>query len=314
MSFPPKLRQLVPPPFRPAAKAVYYAVFRLYLRGRFWWSDRFGIPVAQVPVPPALLRYRVSELLSAKTFLRSGEGCAGLIERSANEIGVSFDASKRVLDFGCGCGRTIAWLLRDCEAEFHGVDVDADAVEWCRKHLPRGHFISCTQMPPLPYPDEYFDIVYCLSVFTHLDEPMQDLWLSELSRILKPSGVLLFTVFGAATWGLMDGEEQSRLEREGLVHKRSEKLRGLVPDWYHTTWHSKDYIIRRLSAWFENIHYSIVPDGMQDVVSAFKPERSVLRSAPRNSTMVRPDEEWQARTIGGSSGATGGRSPGSTDS
>lgn len=300
-----QLRKFVPPVLRPVAKAVYYRIFRLYLRLRFWWSDRFDGQAREVELPPALLRYRVSELLSANQFLRSGEGCAALIQRSAAETGVGFDSAKRVLDFGCGCGRTIAWLMRDCEAEFHGVDVDADAIEWCTKHLPRGRFISCSPEPPLPYPDDSFDVIYCLSVFTHLDEPMQDLWLSELNRILKPSGVLLFTVFGASTRSLLDGEELGRLETGGFLHKRSEKLRGLVPDWYHTSWQSEDYIVGRLQASFENVCYSVVPDGMQDVVSALKPERAALRSAPRSNTTARPVEELRAHLPGRNSGAAG---------
>ena len=314
MSSSPALRQFVPPLVRPAAKAVYHRLFRLYLRVRFWWSDLFDRRSARVPLPPALLRYRVSELLSAAQFLRSGEGCAGLIQRSASESGVMFDDTKRVLDFGCGCGRTVAWLLRDWQAEFHGVDVDAEAVEWCRKNLRPGHFAACGPVPPLAYPDDFFDIVYCLSVFTHLDEPMQDLWLNELHRILKPSGVLLFTVFGESTRGLLTGEEVARLDVQGFLHKRSEKLRGLVPDWYHTTWHSRDYIVHRLARWFEDIRYTVVPDGMQDVVSAVKPERSALRWARRSSTRARLAGESQSQEIAENSRAVDGRSPGSTGS
>ena len=47
------------------------------------------------------------------------------------------------------------------------------------------------------------------------------------------------------------------------------KLKGLVPDWYQTTWHSKEYIVARLSRWFTNARYQTVPDGMQDVVIAW---------------------------------------------
>jgi SAM-dependent methyltransferase len=298
VDFSSSLRQLIPERFQPAAKAVYYRLFRLHLRLRFAWSNRFARSTQGIPVPPALLRYRVSELISVKAFLLSGEGCAGLIQRSANEIGVEFHSTKRVLDFGCGCGRTIAWLLRDYEAEFHGVDVDADAVAWCQQHLARGHFIANPPVPPLPYPDEYFDLVYCLSVFTHLDQPMQDAWLSELSRILKPGGALLFTVFGLAARERLDPEELRQLQIHGLVHKRSQKLRGLVPDWYHTTFHSREYIVQRLSRWFDDIVYTVVPDGMQDVVAAAKPEQSVLPSARRSSTTVHPDEGWPTGAMG----------------
>ncbi len=185
-------------------------------------------------------------------------------------MGMDLAGAHRVLDFGCGCGRTIAWFLRDYNAEFHGVDVDADAVDWCTKHLRRGHFLANAPEPPLPYPIGHFDVVYCLSVFTHLDESMQDLWLAELSRILRPGGVLLLTVFGEASRKGLDAEAQGILRTKGLLHRRTTKLKGLVPDWYQTTWHSREYIVNRLSAWFGDIRYFVVPDGVQDVVAARK--------------------------------------------
>jgi ubiquinone/menaquinone biosynthesis C-methylase UbiE len=264
------LRRVVPPAIEPLARGLYHNVFRLQLRTRLWWADHFSA-LPDFPVPPALLRYRVSELIPVSDFLRIGESCAQLMEERANDMGMDFAGGRRVLDFGCGCGRTIGWFLRNCEAEFHGVDVDAAAVDWCKKHLPRGHFLANAPVPPLPYPDEYFDAVYCLSVFTHLNESMQDLWLAELSRILKPGGVLLLTVFGKSANQLLDADGRSELHTRGMVHKRTEKLRGMVPDWYQTTWHSREYIVGRLSASLGEVRYFEVPDGLQDVVAARKP-------------------------------------------
>jgi SAM-dependent methyltransferase len=264
------LQLLVPPALRPTAKAVYYKLFRFQLGVRFWLADRVGDPLPEVPVPPAILRYRVSELLPVSEFLRIGAGCASLIRQRVDDMGVDFATAQRVLDFGCGCGRTIRWFLRDCNAEFHGVDVDSDAVDWCARHLQRGYFLANALSPPLPYPSGYFDIVYCLSVFTHLNEPMQDIWLAELSRILRPGGVLLLTIYGEASRKGLDSEGQSVLQAKGFLHRRSQKLRGLVPDWYQTTWHTRKYIVNRLSAWFGDVRYFAVPDGAQDVVGARK--------------------------------------------
>jgi ubiquinone/menaquinone biosynthesis C-methylase UbiE len=99
---------------------------------------------------------------------------------------------------------------------------------------------------------------------------MQDIWLAELSRILKPGGVLLVTIYAKAASKGLDAEGQRTLQTQGFVHRRSQKLRGLVPDWYQTTWHSREYIVNRLSAWFGDIRYSVVPDGQQDVIAARK--------------------------------------------
>ena len=261
------MQRLVPPALKPIARAVYHKVFRLTLRMRFWYADRLSARPSEIPVPPAILRYRVSEALSVSDFLRIGQGCASLIRRCVQDMGIDITSTHRVLDFGCGCGRTIAWFLRDSAAEFHGADVDGEAVDWCKTHLRSGRFVTNTAAPPLPYPCEYFDVVYCFSVFTHLNEPMQDLWIEELRRVLKPGGVLALTVHGKnATEGL-DEDGRRALEASGLVHGRSQKLRGLMPDWYQTTWHSRGYIVARLSACFGDVRYYEVPDGVQDVVA-----------------------------------------------
>jgi SAM-dependent methyltransferase len=274
MSFSSGLRRLVPSPLKPSAKAIYHKLFRFNLGVRFWWADRFDRPRIEVPVPPALLRYRVSELLSVDRFLQIGESCASLIQERVDDMGIDFANARRVLDFGCGCGRTIGWFLRNYDAEFHGVDVDAEAIDWCNRNLQRGHFLANAPEPPLPYPDEHFDIVYCLSVFTHLNEGMQDSWLAELNRILKPGGVLLLTIFGENARKGLDVEGQRALQADGFVHRRSQKLRGLVPEWYQTTLHSREYMVGRLSKRFEDTRYFEVPGGMQDVVAARKVEAS----------------------------------------
>jgi SAM-dependent methyltransferase len=248
----------------PAAKHIYHRLFRFQLQIKIWLADLWPRR-SEIPLPPAKLRFRVSETLSAGEFLRVGEGCARLIREHADMA-----QARRVLDFGCGCGRTIRWFLTDGGAEFHGADVDPDAIEWCSRNLKSGHFAATPPVPPLPYPSESFDLIYCLSVFTHLNESMQDLWLAELRRVLKPGGELLLTIYGASAIASLDEHDRRTLRDHGFVHKRSQKLKGLVPDWYQTSWHSREYMLDRLLAGFENVRYHVVPDGKQDVIVATK--------------------------------------------
>lgn len=184
-------------------------------------------------------------------------------------MGRRISSGSEVLDFGCGCGRTITWMADLFpEASFHGVDVDEEAISWCRTALPKAKFQTIAPTPPLPYLDDQFDIIYCISVFTHFDEEMQDLWLHELTRVLKSDGVLLLTVHGEAAVKGLDADARHELETRGFAHRRSEKLRGMVPERYHTTWHSQGYIETRLRALFSRTEYQVISDGLQNFVLA----------------------------------------------
>ncbi len=249
-------------------RPLYHRAFRAQLRVRCWLADRSVKP--SDTLPPALLRYRVSELIPADMFLSVGKGCAMHIETQVRAMGARLADAERVLDFGCGCGRTIRWLIEMYPlTRFYGADVDGKAIEWCARHLA-GEFEHSNPEPPLPYPSSFFDVVYCFSVFTHIDERMQDLWLAELNRILKPGGILILTVHGERAASKLPGDAAETLLRYGFVHARSQKLAGLMPDWYNTTWHTQAYIEARVGARFNDVRYVVYPESFQNMVVARK--------------------------------------------
>ena len=253
---------------RSIARSLYHALFRLQIRLRCRYADRFG-PQADISLPPAMLRFRISESISPDEFLRIGRACSRMIADRIAESGLTLAPGDRVLDFGCGCGRTLLWLIPDNpQVEFYGVDIDDEAIRWCSARFSGSWFRTGSALPPLPYPDGHFRVIYCLSVFTHLNEPMQDSWLAELHRILQPAGLLIMTVHGRNAAAALTADDVTHLANNGLIHKTSKKLKGMVPEWYNTTWHSKSYIVDRLSRDFQEVRYIEIPDGMQDFVVA----------------------------------------------
>ena len=108
-------------------------------------------------------------------------------------------SGKSVLDFGCGPGRTLAPFAHEAStAEFVGCDIHPPAIDWARTHLsPPFAFFLCDEAPPLDQPDERFDLIYAMSVFTHITNRWGQ-WLAELHRKLRPGGLILISTLGQA--------------------------------------------------------------------------------------------------------------------
>jgi SAM-dependent methyltransferase len=112
--------------------------------------------------------------------------------------GVDLKTIHSLLDFGCGSGRyLIGWHLIAPHIALHGCDLNAILMSWAQKNLPDP--IQCLRnnlMPPLPYQDNQFELIYLISVFTHLSLDVQKIWIQELKRILKVGGYILLTLHG----------------------------------------------------------------------------------------------------------------------
>ena len=261
-----------PGPVLRILKSLYYPSYRWILRIRCWHADRYaGVPstACVTAYPPALLRFRVNGSLGANRFLEVGERVGQDIQAALLNLVKGIEPRQSVLDFGCGCGRTLLWLIRQFpDTRFHGTDVDAEAIEWRRRNLRSAEFRVNSPLPPLPYDDEQFDLIYALSVFTHLSDAHQRSWLPELRRILCRGGTLLLTVHGEEVWKHLSAEQQKRVRSEGFLFERSKKLRGIVPDWYQTAYHTENYELATVGLHFRVLTYARCAMGYQDVLIA----------------------------------------------
>lgn len=149
-------------------------------------------------MPPALQIVQVVGRSDAQQFFILGQLAVGEIRDALDRQGQSVADLDDVLDFGCGCGRVLRHWARLRGPRVHGVDYNRELIEWVARNLP---FVDVRQnhlRPPLPFSSASFDLVYALSVFTHLDAELGRLWLAELRRVLRPGGRLFFTTQGEA--------------------------------------------------------------------------------------------------------------------
>ena len=104
---------------------------------------------------------------------------------------------RKVLDFGCGSGRVLRNFLQEAQvAEIFGCDIHAESINWGKANLcPPLHMFQSDERPPLPFRDEQLDLIWTMSVFTHLTDTWSA-WLLELHRILKPKAILIASFMG----------------------------------------------------------------------------------------------------------------------
>jgi SAM-dependent methyltransferase len=191
-------------------------------------------PTDGVSLPPRRLMVRVAGTADADWFLRGGR--AGYDAIAAH---VALTGIESVLDFGCGCGRVTRYF-REHSGEVAGSDVNREAVKWCRANLPFGNFETNGLAPPLVFDDASFDLVYALSVFTHLTADLQLAWRDELHRVLRPGGRLLVTTHGRSYLPRLDDHERARFERGELVVRWGEVAGSNLCSAYHPERYLRD--------------------------------------------------------------------------
>jgi SAM-dependent methyltransferase len=129
-----------------------------------------------------------------------------------------------VLDFGCGCGRVLRHWSNLPDTRVHGSDFNPYMIDWCRRELPFASFTLNGVAPPLEYGDSSVDLVYAVSVFTHLPAPLQLPWLRELTRVVRPGGRVLVSLNGPQQAELLlEGEQRGGFEAGELAEIWTER-------------------------------------------------------------------------------------------
>jgi SAM-dependent methyltransferase len=196
----------------------------------------FSSDIRDRSVPGPLLRFNVAGTTSREQFIDVGRrGAAELMAAMPRSI----TADDVVLDLGCGCGRIARHF--DFVERFHGVDVDARAIRWCRRHL-RGRF-EVRRDPPERLA---FTLIYAVSIFTHLDEAGQDQALAAIHRALASGGILIVTLHNPEHVHVRD----VNLSEDGFAFVPG---RGAFNE--NSAFHDVRYLREHWSRWFELVSH-----------------------------------------------------------
>ena len=106
-----------------------------------------------------------------------------------------FTPGIRILDAGCGEGRNLIYFLQN-NYEVYAVDKDPGAIKLVGMHarslsisIGENQFIA-GDLRSLPFSNNAFDAVISVNVLQHVDQVTYDAILSEMVRVLAPTGIL----------------------------------------------------------------------------------------------------------------------------
>lgn len=118
--------------------------------------------------------------------------CIQLYHHVATQIELR---GKKILEVSCGHGGGAAWLTRTLQpASYTGLDLNPRGIEFCRqRHHVDGLTFVQGDAQNLPFSDGTFDAV--INVEASHCYPEFSRFISEVARVLKPGGALLYADF-----------------------------------------------------------------------------------------------------------------------
>ena len=194
------------------AKLSYNPVAKFLLDGPDLVID-LAFPVYR-RLPPNHLRVRVgvgNELFNNHAWYMIGARDFWFFILSRSWI--TMDST--IVDIGCGCGK-FAHHFRDYNyngskfrGKYIGIDIDAEALGWCRRHFDKERFdfhlsshaskvyndTGIGEPYALPIAESSVDLVFSTSLFTHLLEPEILNYMTESFRVLTPNAVMVMNCF-----------------------------------------------------------------------------------------------------------------------
>ncbi|MBI5680426.1 MAG: class I SAM-dependent methyltransferase [Methanobacterium sp.] len=162
----------------------------------------------------------------------------------------------RILDVGCGYGRTLNELYNHGFKNLTGIDYSQGMINRGLRLYPDLNLIK-TDGELIPFPDNKFDAVILLAVLTssYKDEEQENL-ISEISRVLKDNGILYINDY-------LINQDKRNLKRYN-DYKNKYGIFGVfqLPEGAVFRHHTKNHILKITEGFKELIFQKTVYDTM----------------------------------------------------
>jgi 2-polyprenyl-3-methyl-5-hydroxy-6-metoxy-1,4-benzoquinol methylase len=205
-------------------------------------ADQLGeqpLPVLAIDARDQMLRFFIDHHHGHRELARVDYFRSGLsVQRAVRQILEWRFGSRagdvRLLDFAGGFGRVTRWLTQLLPPQqVWMAEIFPEAVEFQRQVLGVDGFASAHDPAELRAPGE-FDCVLASSLFSHLPQTSFVAWLRRLYGLLRPGGVVLFSVIDA-------GLEPSG-SAAAFTYRDQSEIPELPADRYGVTWVSEAFV------------------------------------------------------------------------
>lgn len=238
-----------------------------------------------LPLPPDALLRRIGGPAATRDAYRVG-GLTTFLQLdllARRHAGRRLTRFPTILDWGVGCARVLRHFAESAGplglppqegGRLIGVDIDAAAIDWCRESLGGIAEFARPEGDGFDLPGESVDLLYGISVMTHLTERDQQLWLAEIRRVLKPGAIAILTVHGEVAAALdLSGFAAGFVPRFGFFDGIADRALGddRVTR-YRTSFHARPYLRRVWGEAFEILDIVPAANGfLQDFVVLRRP-------------------------------------------
>lgn len=185
-------------------------------------NNRFKSQNPDSILPPDYLMYESFGINYSKYFYGGKEVAEWLKSHFKKHKNLK---SINILDWGCGPARVVRHLpeVVNNDCKFYGTDYNKESIQWCQQNIKNVNFSLNNLNPPLPYEDSIFDVIYGISIFTHLSESLHLEWLNELLRVTNKDGIIFLTTHGEIFKNILTTEENKNFDAGKLVVRANVK-------------------------------------------------------------------------------------------
>ena len=149
----------------------------------------------------------------------------------------------RVLEFASGHGRFTRHLVKALGADRVVVsDVVPDAVEFSRRTFGVDGFMSASVPEQVQWPQRY-ELVFVLSLFSHLPRSTWSRWLKVLWDAVAPGGLLVFSTHGVKAAAF----DSVALDEEGFFFAPSSESNAIDAQEYGTAFTSEAFVLQSIA-------------------------------------------------------------------